>query len=62
MKLYIKKRFIKQIEEKKSKAIMVNLTKLLLGIWDGDNLKKIILKVIERMRTNIGKKKLNVEG
>jgi hypothetical protein len=40
MKLYLKKRFIKQIEEKKSKAIMVNLTRLLLGIWDGNNLKK----------------------
>lgn len=37
MKLYIKKRFIKQIEEKKSKAIMVNLTNLLPGICDHDN-------------------------
>jgi DNA-binding transcriptional regulator PaaX len=37
----VKKRsFIKQIEENKSKAIILNLIKLLLGIWDCDNLKK----------------------
>jgi len=56
MKLYIKKRFIKQIEEKKSKAIMVNLTKLLLGIWDGDNLKKKYKRLLKEWEPILKKK------
>jgi len=43
--------FIKKLEKKKYKVTMFNLTNLLLGIWDHDNLAK--KKKQQTMKLNV---------